>query len=144
MAKVLVVEDDPDAAERMLECLSLEIKRAALSHEVVLVTNVQDAVNSLLAEAYDLVSLDGRFPVRPGGHLDTAAGLTLLPRLDLLGHRGHTVFYAGSDEQLPQARRMIVAGKPVHARAKALTHSVEDGRETTSTWAKMCADLLKT
>lgn len=145
MPKILVIKDTDWEASAMLHYLSRAIHTAGLSHEVVQVTNTRDAILLLGGESFDLLSTDGKYPVRsnPGEMIESEAGLILISRLGKLQHEGHTVFYSGSDEQVRRASNMVVAGKPVHARVKMTQDDVGRGWATISTWANLCVDLLK-
>lgn len=143
MPKVIVIEDTDWEASAMLHYLSRAIHTAGLSHEVVQVTNMRDALMFLEKESFDLLSTDGRYPYRPREKMEIEAGLTLIYKLEALGHTGHTVFYTGTNEQVFIARKLVVAGKPVHARIKMTEDDIERGWATISTWANICVSLLK-
>lgn len=60
MAKVLVVEDEPEIAEVIEELLLSQ------QHNVEIVTNGHDAIGILLVSSFDLIIMDWGLPGKPG------------------------------------------------------------------------------
>lgn len=131
--RILVVEDNTSMVKNMVYALSRVDLEEGVRTSTVFVEYVRDAVKSLQADRFNVVSVDGSFKKEGGCEIDKEAGLTLITQLPGLLHIGATLFYSNNDHQIDRAAAMVVGGKKVEAYDKSQLNTVE--------WARRCVLL---
>jgi len=94
MAKILLVDDDPDSCDFISRLLS--------NHEIIIAGNAAEAVSLALSHAPQLILMDMLMPDRPGGTVSKEAGLEAtrkirasagLAEVPIFALTGHTMLH---------------------------------------------------
>lgn len=132
---VLIVEDLPELGKALLRNLFEAANEAEIPVAVDLVTNKEDALRLSGEKIYDLVSVDGRFPLVPDGDAFDYAGLVLVFHLRKMSRPpGSIIFYSADVSLLHTASLIPKNYLPVHVLSKV----ADDG----TAWIDTCIKVL--
>jgi CheY-like chemotaxis protein len=134
MTQILVVEDDMEIVDCMKDAFKEVLLTGGFQMEVVYAHCANQAVDLLQKNAFDLVSIDGRFPNSVGGPMLLTAGIELIRKLESFGHKGRVVFYSANSDQLPGVSRITVNGQNVIAHDKV--------HFSVTNWALLCFQFV--
>ncbi len=132
---ILIVEDEARVQTNMSSEL-IKTLPIDMDLDFKFCDNLVEAIQLIHAEAFDLISVDGRFREgAPGSIFNSSAGIHLIDVLYKINFPGHVVFYSGNDRQVDQIRSALVAGRPVNAFAKSIGFGEDK-------WAREVTKLL--